>query len=875
MSEEVRPFPHQSLRFVTEGRAKSSGGGSNPNSQTARNLGDRQGHGSRVKSSVSSAVADWQTAQREREEEEQLPRPDAITLILQVDPETFDLDDLRTSGIEILSELEDGFIIGASADADLTEFQKKIDLFLNSQRGGNVVAKVLNVLDRQQRTEFILSEELLAKWGQIRDEQVYVVEVGVSCLGATTKLTPHPDQREYKSAENYARAINTWIANRDVTYQEWDDLASDRQQRLIEFVEAHRGEFLSSFEDGITPKFSKCPDSFSCLIQISGKGLKDLVFNFPYLFEVAERDEVFDLTAPLETPIDSIEPITTFELTPPNPAAPRVCVIDSGIQENHPSLANAIDIEYSRSWVPSEIDLTADLVNGGGHGTRVAGAILYPNTVSRTGRYEAVCWIQNARVLDQNNRLPQKLYPPDLLKDIVEFYQSQTGTRIFNHSIAGYFPCRRRYMSTWATAIDRLSYENDILFIVAAGNIPLNHHPSRIRLSIQSHLAEGRSYPDYLEENSCRIANPAQSLQALTVGSVNRDSYNDPDWSSLGEQDEPSAFSCSGFGIWDSVKPDVVEYGGDLIIDNNSPPTLKCSPNSPELVRSTLSSSTAPLIAADNYGTSFAAPKVTHIVAQLAAEYPDASSLLYRALIVQSARWPAWAESSTNEEKLQVLRRIGYGIPNLERTVGNTPHRITFITQADERIQARSARIYQVKMPERLRSPGNEYRILVEITLSYKAQPRRTRRHRRKYLSTWLDWECSKLGESPERFKERILAEYNAPDDTEKGTDLFTWTIGKEKRNLTIKDASRSLGTLQKDWAILNSYDLREAFCIAVVGHEGWNNDPYAEVPFTLAVSFEAIGADIPLYIDVTEAQIPVESEATVEAEIEVEVEVE
>jgi hypothetical protein len=53
-------------------------------------------------------------------------------------------------------------------------------------------------------------------------------------------------------------------------------------------------------------------------------------------------------------------------------------MIDSGIQENHPLLANAIDHNYSRSWVPSEIDLTADLVSNGGHGTRVAGAILYP-----------------------------------------------------------------------------------------------------------------------------------------------------------------------------------------------------------------------------------------------------------------------------------------------------------------------------------------------------------------------------------------------------------------------------------------------------------------------------------------------------------------
>jgi hypothetical protein len=31
MTEELRPFPHIPLQFVTEGRAKPGGGGSDPN----------------------------------------------------------------------------------------------------------------------------------------------------------------------------------------------------------------------------------------------------------------------------------------------------------------------------------------------------------------------------------------------------------------------------------------------------------------------------------------------------------------------------------------------------------------------------------------------------------------------------------------------------------------------------------------------------------------------------------------------------------------------------------------------------------------------------------------------------------------------------
>jgi hypothetical protein len=350
----------------------------------------------------------------------------------------------------------------------------------------------------------------------------------------------------------------------------------------------------------------------------------------------------------------------------------------------------------------------------------------------------------------------------------------------------------------------------------------------------------------------------------LTVGSIALDSCKASPWFSLSQKDKPSAFSCSGLGIWDTIKPEVVEYGGDFAHDGGFPPNLSYPKDlCPELVRSTLDG--GPAIACDQVGTSFAAPKVSHIAARLAAELPDESCLLYRALIVQSARWPDWTRAD-DVDKLQALRQIGYGIPNLDRALGNAPNRITLLTRGGERsIKARQAHIYQVKLPEELRSQGEELEIRVEVTLSYKAQPRRTRRNRRKYLSTWLDWDCSKRGEEPERFLERVLKEYDAPEDTEKGEGLFTWTLGKQKNHKTIQNVSRSAGTLQKDWTFVKSFELTEAFCIAVVGHEGWNNDPDATAPYSLVVSFEAVEANIPIYAPLVEAQVEIEIEQQIE----------
>ena len=67
------------------------------------------------------------------------------------------------------------------------------------------------------------------------------------------------------------------------------------------------------------------------------------------------------------------------------------------------------------------------------------------------------------------------------------------------------------------------------------------------------------------------------------------------------------------------------------------------------------------------------------------------------------------------------------------------------------------AHIFQIPIPEELSSVGEDYDILIEITLSYAANPRRTRRHIKGYLSTWLDWCCSRIGESAETFAQRIF----------------------------------------------------------------------------------------------------------------------
>jgi hypothetical protein len=852
MSNGSEQFPHIELRLVREGTAVATRGQRKPSPRTSANRGDAGGHGRRLKGSVDSIISSWQKTLEQRKEEGKPDLPQAVPFILQVDPNSFDADQLKSFGIEVIAELEDGYIIGASADLEFTELQKKIENCINGERGGGKVPEIWEILEGIKRPEYILSEKLLANWAQIKDNQPYTVDVGIACVGLQAKFSDYPERKADEDSDRYMQRVARWLDKRDQTEQEWDDLQFDREQDFFRFVKEYSGTVIRSAYDA--PSLVRLPDSFSCRIQISGKGLKDLVLTFPYVFDVSEPDEFHELLHQQSTVDDGEQ---AFELEAPAPDAPRVCVIDSGIQEQHPLLRAAIDDANSRSWVPGDTGRTADQVTNGGHGTRVAGAVLYPQAIPRLGRQKAGCWIQNARILDQNCQIPEQLFPPETLEEIVNFYKP-TGTRIFNHSITGSTPCRTQYMSAWATAIDKLTWDHDVLFIVSAGNLPLHGSVGISRLSISDHFATGRTYPDYLLEASSRVANPAQSFQALTVGSVAASSYHNPPLTSIASgADHPSAFTCCGLGIWESIKPEVVEYGGDLIMDESNPAILNYPPDvCPELVRSTLGG--GPVIASDKIGTSFAAPKVAHIAAAVEAEFPQENCLLYRALVVQSARLPQWT-AQPEVDLSNVIRQMGYGIPNLDRAIGNTANRITLTTRGEQRISARKACVYQVQLPPELRSPGESYTILVEVTLSYKAEPRRTRRQRRKYLSTWLDWECSKRGEDPDQFLARVLKESEADEETERGEGLFEWTLGKQKNWGKVKGLSRGAGTIQKDWAIVKSYDLREAFCLAVIGHEGWNNDPTAEVPYSLVVSFEALETNIPVYTSFVQAQIQIQ----------------
>lgn len=677
---EKNDFTHLPLPLLFQGKPKLRGGGA-VSAQTKRNTANRIAHGSYVKRRSAELSRFWKERRAERSENALPEIETGIPILLEIDPSA-DIDFLRGLGFEIVCEIEEGFIIVATEDVDLSTLNEKADAFIaNVTTRCNSPAKVYALCEDGDRLKRVLSKELYAKWATVSPDEAYIIDIGVSCCG-NIELPKRPKREDDETDEHYSVREQRWMEKFSAAYMAWDEIKMKREETIERFVSDYNGEIMQ-LADGIS-EMTDLPDSFSARLKISGKCLLDLVLNFAYIFEVSEAETIIMGEAPENN--DSLT--ENVQIEAPIQSAPIVCVMDSGIQEEHKYLAPAIISDESVSLLPNNLN-TSDEVAGGGHGTRVTGAVLYPRTIPSDGIYQLPCWIRNMRILDANNCLPEDVYPPKTIAIAVQKYnvESSPPTRIFNHSIGSRRSCEMKHMTSWAAEIDSQSYNNDVLFIQAAGNISTD--------VISAYWQAGYPYPEYLDRELCRISNPAQSLQAITVGSVSATELETDDFIALGKQMEVSSFSRSGPGIWDVLKPEVVEYGGTHVYNKGSlPPQLTTPPEvCPELIRK---SPEGPAFARDDVGTSFSAPKVTYIASQIEKVLPESPALLYRALIAQSARWPKNINDVSKEECVSTLRHIGYGVPDVERATHNDEYRITLVTPLPMELGDDEAHIFQV-----------------------------------------------------------------------------------------------------------------------------------------------------------------------------------
>lgn len=232
----------------------------------------------------------------------------------------------------------------------------------------------------------------------------------------------------------------------------------------------------------------------------------------------------------------------------------KVAVLDTGVDETHPDLKNAEIAQKDFSGSGNTVDHV-------GHGTHVASTVAGSGARSG-GSYKGVA--PGAKILD-GKVLDDAGFGDD--SGIIAGMQwaADQGAKVANLSLGGEDTTETDPLEA---AVDRLSAEKGILFVIAAGN-------------------EG--------PGEGTIGSPGSAASALTVGAVDH-------------ADRIADFSSTGPTADGSLKPDITAPGVDIVAAKAAQGEL----GDP---------------AADGYvsmsGTSMATPHVAGAAALLAQQHPD------------------------------------------------------------------------------------------------------------------------------------------------------------------------------------------------------------------------------------------------------------
>lgn len=375
-------------------------------------------------------------------------------------------------------------------------------------------------------------------------------------------------------------------------------------------------------------------------------------------------------------------------------SSPSICVIDSGIFQQHPLLQGVIG--DSKIFYEEDPNTGNSENDYSGHGTKVASICVYGD-FSYNQEFKPDIYVHNAKIhngsyehtddiwkrdIEDNighfgwgerfdnwlryqdgeisaeefiNTYEEEKRPflrmsysrsikiyekliPNQMREIVEYFYTHYNCRIYNLSQG----CLDSIYNggkpkAWSCVIDELQNEYDILFVVSAGNYNYEND------SDYNNILD--EYPKYLfNTNNSKIIEPANSVNSITVGSLAiSNQIANPNLGSLNimpitGRKKLSTISRIGPGVLKSIKPDFVAFGGDrgLLID----PLGRANPvNNKGLDKLLFNNNNDGLFCWDT-GTSFAAPYISHIAAKILNKYPYVSNNMIRSLIASSSETP-------------------------------------------------------------------------------------------------------------------------------------------------------------------------------------------------------------------------------------------
>lgn len=428
--------------------------------------------------------------------------------------------------------------------------------------------------------------------------------------------------------------------------------------------------------------------------------------------------------------------ISDIIINAPNEDATGILVVDSGIISNHPMLEKCVGGE--ENFQSGETEFT-DTV---GHGTGVAGCSVYGDIEQcvKEKVFNPSNWVFSAKVmfLKENPITDERFaeYDPEKLiehqlQDAIDSFIANPEYRIkvvnisLGNSNEVWHTDYKRQLPL-AAMLDELAYKYpSVVFVVSAGN----QQPLNVFSSIQE-IVEG--YPKYLIENpKFKILNPATAALPLSIGSIagpvrsfattnTEEQLRTP----VAQENQPSPFTRTGFGINGMIKPDLVEYGGNTIF-HESHGHIREDIGGKIAV---LNNQTADNLIKFDLGTSFSSPKVAHLAGQIANQFPQRSANFIMNLLLSGADYPFFPKadfygSKKGNELKDHLSVCGYGLSTFDRAVNSYDNRALLFDEGS--IGINQIKVFSLQLPEIFFSEKGKKRIIV--TLTFNPETRLTR----------------------------------------------------------------------------------------------------------------------------------------------------
>lgn len=639
------------------------------------------------------------------------------------------------------------------------------------------------------------------------------------------------------------------VDDQPIWWEVWLRVGGDRQAFIDFFREHARGLQLT-----ISPGEIRFPDRTVFAVQGTKTQMSRSVNLLNCIAELRKAKEPADFFTAMDAREQHEWIDETLERIVSAPAdSPVVCILDTGVNKEHPLLRSSLTTEDMHTYDPNW-----NIADHHGHGTEMAGLALYGDLteiLTQTGHVQLTHHLESVKIKPPQGENPPHLYGHITSEAIARAeVQAPDRQRVVCMAVSTTDFRDRGRPSSWSAHIDNVSAgaddETRRIIIVAAGNTK----------GEMRHLYPASNMSDF------GIHDPGQSWNAITVGAFTEKDYLDhsdyPGWRLVAPTGDLSPSSCTSM-TWQRpwpIKPDIVMEGGNMAIDPAA--------GNADYVDSLGLLSTnwqhaieKPLTITGD--TSAATAIASRMAAILQAQYPEYWPETIRALLIHSAEWTdamleRFAPLRTKQNHENLLRYCGYGVPNLDKALWSAQNCLTLIAQDSlqpfdrkgSRYVTRDLNLHEIPWPVETLQELGETPVKMRVTLSYFIEPNPARRgwgRKYSYASHELRFDVRRPLESLDDFSARIN---RAARDEETGrttgpsTDS-KWTLGSQLRKL---------GSIHSDIWEGTAAELAERGHIAIYPVIGWwrENPRHGrwskQARYSLVITIETPEAEVELY---------------------------